>query len=152
VDFDSAGFEWIDCHDSSQSVLSYLRKSRNGKQIVCCAFNFTPVPRENYRIGVPQPGFYREAMNSDAELYGGSNVGNRGGVQAEPVSWMGRPNSIPIALPPLAGVVMVLEPDEAATDDTAAATTDSPVATVDTAPEPGAGAGTTGSGGGSRPV
>jgi hypothetical protein len=103
VDFDSAGFEWIDCHDSSQSVLSYLRKSKNGKQIVACAFNFTPVPRENYRIGVPFPGYYREAMNSDAELYGGSNVGNRGGVVAEPISWMGRPNSIPMALPPLAG-------------------------------------------------
>jgi len=111
VDFESSGFEWIDCHDSSQSVLSYLRKSKDGKQLVACAFNFTPVPRENYRIGVPKPGFYREAMNSDAELYGGSNVGNRGGVHSEPVSWMGRANSIPLALPPLAGVVMVLEPD-----------------------------------------
>jgi 1,4-alpha-glucan branching enzyme len=80
----------------------------DGKQIVACAFNFTPVPRENYRIGVPKAGFYREAINSDAELYGGSNVGNRGGVHSEPVSWMGRPNSIPMALPPLAGVVMVL--------------------------------------------
>lgn len=127
VDFDSAGFEWIDCHDSSQSVLSYLRKSKDGKQIVCCAFNFTPVPRENYRIGVPLPGYYREAMNSDAELYGGSNVGNRGGVHAEPVSWMGRPNSIPLALPPLAGVVMVHEPEV----DAAAETADTPTATAE---------------------
>jgi 1,4-alpha-glucan branching enzyme len=116
IDFDSSGFEWIDCHDSSQSVLSYLRKSADGKQIVACAFNFTPVPRENYRIGVPRAGFYREAINSDAELYGGSNVGNRGGVQSEPVSWMGRPNSIPMALPPLAGVVMVLESTDADAD------------------------------------
>lgn len=112
IDFESGGFEWIDCHDSSQSVLSYVRKSKDATQFIACAFNFTPVPRENYRIGVPKAGFYREAINSDAEYYGGSNVGNRGGVHSEPVSWMGRPDSIPMALPPLAGVVMVLEPDE----------------------------------------
>ncbi|MFE8032737.1 1,4-alpha-glucan branching protein GlgB [Thiohalocapsa marina] len=111
VDFDSSGFEWIDCHDSSQSVLSYLRKSADGREIVACAFNFTPVPRENYRIGVPRAGFYREAVNSDAGLYGGSNIGNQGGVHSEPLAWMGRPHSIPMALPPLAGVIMVLEPD-----------------------------------------
>jgi len=111
VDFESRGFEWIDCHDSSQSVLSYLRKSKGGEQLVAAAFNFTPVPRENYRIGVPAPGFYREAVNSDAESYGGSNMGNRGGVHAEPLEWMGRPYSIPLALPPLAGVIMVLEPE-----------------------------------------
>ena len=81
-----------------------------GKQIVAAVFNFTPVPRTNYRIGVPKPGFYREALNSDAALYGGSNVGNQGGVEAEPVSWMGRPYSIPIALPPLGGLVLVCEP------------------------------------------
>ncbi|MBB1126997.1 1,4-alpha-glucan branching protein GlgB [Thiospirillum jenense] len=113
VDFESGGFEWIDCHDTSQSVLSYLRKSKDGTQLVAAAFNFTPVPRENYRIGVPQAGFYREAINSDADIYGGSNVGNRGGVHSEPVNWMGRLNSIPLALPPLAGVIMVLEPDPA---------------------------------------
>ncbi|MBP2649159.1 MAG: 1,4-alpha-glucan branching enzyme, partial [Gemmatimonadetes bacterium] len=89
VDFDGAGFEWIDCHDSSQSVLSYIRKDRTGDEIVAAVFNFTPVPRNNYRIGVPKPGFYREAVNSDAEYYGGSNVGNQGGVRSEPVSWMG---------------------------------------------------------------
>ncbi|MCG6895728.1 MAG: 1,4-alpha-glucan branching protein GlgB [Thiocapsa sp.] len=110
LDFENAGFEWIDCHDSSQSVLSYLRKDQSGEQTVAAVFNFTPVPRTNYRIGVPKAGFYREAINSDAELYGGSNVGNQGGVAAEPVSWMGRPYSIPIALPPLAGLVLVHEP------------------------------------------
>ena len=110
VDFDGDGFEWIDCHDSSQSVLSYIRKDRSGDEIVAAVFNFTPVPRTNYRIGVPKPGFYREAVNSDAEYYGGSNVGNQGGVRSEPVSWMGRPHSIPIAVPPLGGLVMVLEP------------------------------------------
>ena len=126
VDFESAGFEWIDCHDSSQSVLSYLRKSKDGKQLVTCAFNFTPVPRENYRIGVPAAGFYREAINSDAELYGGTNVGNRGGVHSEPSSWMGRANSIPLALPPLAGVVMVLDPDAAPEPGSAASAAGAP--------------------------
>ncbi|MBK5966582.1 1,4-alpha-glucan branching enzyme [Thiocystis minor] len=116
IDFDASGFEWIDCHDSSQSVLSYIRKSKSGRDLVAAAFNFTPVPRNNYRIGVPEPGFYREAMNSDAEVYGGSNVGNQGGVEAEPVSWMGRPYSIPIALPPLGGLIMVHEPARAVSE------------------------------------
>lgn len=114
VDFDAGGFEWIDCHDSSQSVLSYIRKDRNGKTLIAAVFNFTPVPRTNYRIGVPEAGFYREAINSDAELYGGSNVGNQGGVMAEPVSWMGRPHSLLISLPPLAGLILVHEPLTAA--------------------------------------
>ena len=109
VDFEGGGFEWIDCHDSSQSVLSYIRKDRAGEHILAAVFNFTPVPRTNYRIGVPRAGFYREAINSDAEYYGGSNVGNQGGVRSEPVSWMGRPHSIPIAVPPLGALVMVLE-------------------------------------------
>ncbi|NEV61256.1 1,4-alpha-glucan branching protein GlgB [Thiorhodococcus minor] len=112
VDFEPSGFEWIDCHDSSQSVLSYVRKSKSGKEIVAAVFNFTPVPRGNYRIGVPAPGFYREAVNSDAELYGGSNVGNQGGIESEPVSWMGRPHSLMVALPPLAGLILVHEPDQ----------------------------------------
>jgi 1,4-alpha-glucan branching enzyme len=109
VDFESSGFEWVDCHDSSQSVLSYLRKDQSGGRIVAALFNFTPVPRNDYRIGVPADGFYREAINSDAQYYGGSNVGNQGGVQAEAVSWMGRPYSIPINLPPLGGLVLVHE-------------------------------------------
>ncbi|NCA73084.1 MAG: 1,4-alpha-glucan branching enzyme, partial [Sphingobacteriia bacterium] len=128
-------FEWIDCHDSSQSVLSYIRKDRAGKTLVTAVFNFTPVPRTNYRIGVPEPGFYREAVNSDAELYGGSNVGNQGGVTAEPVSWMGRPHSLLISLPPLAGLILVHEPlteasGEAAGDD-AASTSETPETATD---------------------
>ena len=110
LDFSNEGFEWIDCHDSSQSVLSYIRKDRSGKEIVAAVFNFTPIPRTDYRIGVPLSGFYREAVNSDAEVYGGSNLGNQGGVESEPVSWMGRPHSISIALPPLGTVVLVHEP------------------------------------------
>jgi 1,4-alpha-glucan branching enzyme len=106
LDFDEAGFEWIDCHDSSQSVLSFLRKDRSGEALAAAVFNFTPVPRRGYRIGVPLPGFYRETLNSDAEAYGGSNLGNRGGVSSEPISWMGRPHSVRIDLPPLAGLVL----------------------------------------------
>jgi len=109
LDFSGDGFEWIDCHDSSQSVLSYVRKDRSGRQVAVCVFNFTPVPRTGYRIGVPLAGHYREAVNSDAEGYGGGNVGNRGGVTSEPVSWMGRPHSLLIDLPPLGGLAMIHE-------------------------------------------
>jgi 1,4-alpha-glucan branching enzyme len=124
VDFEGAGFEWIDCHDSSQSVLSYIRKSRDGNAIVAAVFNFTPIPRTNYRVGVPLAGFYREAMSSDAEGYGGTNMGNQGGLQSEPVSWMGRPHSLPITLPPLGAVVLVHEPLRAKdADQTAVALT-----------------------------
>ena len=119
LDFEGGGFEWIDCHDSSQSVLSYLRKDQAGAEFVVALFNFTPVPRDNYRIGVPLAGFYREAINSDAQFYGGSNVGNQGGVQSEPMSWMGRPYSIPINLPPLGGLVLVYEPPAASVEQDA---------------------------------
>jgi 1,4-alpha-glucan branching enzyme len=116
LDFESDGFEWIDCHDSSQSVLSYLRKDRSSENIVVAAFNFTPIPRRDYRIGVPLPGFYREEVNSDAGVYGGSNWGNQGGVTSEPLGWMGRPHSILMSVPPLGAVVFVLEPLEEESD------------------------------------
>ncbi len=116
LDFQDGGFEWIDCHDSSQSVLSYLRKDRGGEGIVIALFNFTPVPRPGYRVGVPRPGFYREAVNSDAEAYGGSAFGERKGDAAEPVEWMGRPQSIVVDLPPLAGLILVLDPYPDATE------------------------------------
>ena len=111
LDFDHAGFEWIDCHDSSQSVLSFLRQDRGQESVVVAVFNFTPVPRHGYRIGVPRAGFYREALNSDAECYGGSNLGNSGGVNAEAFGWMGRSGSLRIDLPPLAGLVLVHDRD-----------------------------------------
>ena len=102
-DFAHEGFEWIDCHDASQSVLSYLRRA--GDEFVVVVFNFTPVPRHNYRIGVPEPGTYREIFNSDSMYYGGSNVGNAP-VEAEPKEWMGRPCSINLTIPPLGGIVL----------------------------------------------
>jgi 1,4-alpha-glucan branching enzyme len=105
-DFEPKGFEWIDCHDAPQSILCYLR--RDGDEFAAIVLNFTPVVRRNYRIGVPAPGVYREIFNSDSMYYGGSNVGN-GPVEAEPREWMGRPYSIGLTLPPLAGIVLVPE-------------------------------------------
>ncbi len=120
LDFGGEGFEWIDCHDSSQSVLSYLRKDRTGTAVMVCAFNFTPVPRNDYRIGVPLPGAYREVLNSDVEGYGGSSPDEDRGSHAEPLSWMGRPHSIPVALPPLGAVVLQHEPASVQQDETSA--------------------------------
>ncbi len=110
LDFQDTGFEWLDCNDSSQSVLSYLRKDRAGEAKVLALFNFTPVPRPSYRLGVPEAGFYREVINSDNEIYGGSSYGERVGGASEPMAWMGRPQSILVDLPPLAGVILVLDP------------------------------------------
>jgi len=112
LDFSAAGFEWIDCHDSAQSVISYLRKDRGGQEIVAAVFNFTPLPRRDYRIGVLRPGFYREAINSDAAIYGGSGLGNQGGIISEPLSRMDRPHAISLTLPPLSAVILVWEPRE----------------------------------------
>jgi len=110
LDFSAAGFEWLDCHDSAQSMLSYLRKDRSGERLVVAVFNFTPLPRRDYRIGVPRPGLYRQVINSNAARYGGSSLGNQGGVASEPLSCMGRPYSIPLALPPLGAVILVWSP------------------------------------------
>jgi len=102
------GFNWIDFYDADNSVVSFLRKSRDG-DIVTFIVNATPVVRYNYRLGVPESGFYCEFINTDAETYGGSNVGNLGGVQSEDVPWMGRQHSILIHLPPLATLAFKLE-------------------------------------------
>ena len=108
LDFEPSGFEWIDCHDSSQSVLSFLRRDKFG-HLVIVILNFTPVLRKNYRIGVPEAGFYREVINSDAECYWGSNQGNNGGVQSSAAPWMDREHSLTLHLPPLSGLVLVPE-------------------------------------------
>ncbi|MCC5847212.1 MAG: 1,4-alpha-glucan branching protein GlgB [Verrucomicrobia bacterium] len=106
LDFSGEGFEWIDLHDSEQSILCYLRKGKDPKDVVVVGLNFTPQVRENYRMGVPRPGFYREILNSDSEIYGGSNRGNAGGVHSDPTPWMGRPHSICLTLPPLGAVLL----------------------------------------------
>ncbi len=105
-DFVYQGFEWIDCHDVQQSVISYRRKGDDQELIVI--LNFTPVARDNYRIGVPEAGTYHEIFNSDSCLYDGSNVVN-GEVVSEPIPWMNQPNSINLTLPPLAGIVLKID-------------------------------------------
>jgi len=109
VDFEWSGFEWIDCNDSDSSILSLLRRSRSGGRIVVAVFNFTPVPRCGYRVGVPRGGFWREGLNSDASEYWGSGMGNLGGVEAQTQPFHGRRFSIEITLPPLAGVFFISE-------------------------------------------
>jgi 1,4-alpha-glucan branching enzyme len=102
------GFDWIDFHDADNSVVSFLRKSSEG-DVIAFVVNATPMVRYDYRLGVPEPGFYRELINTDAETYGGSNIGNLGGVQAQDIPWMGRAQSILMQLPPLATVAFKLE-------------------------------------------
>jgi len=105
-EFNWEGFEWINCNDNEQSVVSYLRKGE-GDELMVVVLNLTPVPRYNYRIGVPREGAYREVLNSDSHHYGGSNMGNGGGAMyAEGISWMGRPHSLSLTLPPLAAIVL----------------------------------------------
>jgi 1,4-alpha-glucan branching enzyme len=106
VDFEPAGFEWMDCSDAEQSVVVFVRRARDPRDLVLVACNFTPVPHPGYRVGVPVGGFYRELLNTDAGHYGGSNVGNAGGVRADAWPWGGQPWSVSLTLPPL-GVVML---------------------------------------------
>jgi 1,4-alpha-glucan branching enzyme len=101
IDFDFSGFQWIDCNDSENSVVSLIRRSKRPEDFLVAVLNFTPVPREGYRIGVPEADSYSELSNSDAELYGGSNVGNGGSVATEPIAAHGHDHSISLRLPPL---------------------------------------------------
>ena len=105
-EFSWQGFEWIDCHDSQQSVLSFLRKG-DGDELFAVLVNLTPVARKGYRVGVPRPGQYREVLNSDSQFYGGSNVGNGSEpLETEAKPWMNRPYSLSLTLPPLAGIIL----------------------------------------------
>jgi 1,4-alpha-glucan branching enzyme len=104
-DFHPRGFDWIDCHDSEHSVLAWLRWGRDGSHVVV-AVNFTPVPQTGYRLGVPEAGRYVEILNSDSGWYGGSDIGNGGGVEAHAGEWMGRPANVEITIPPLGAVVL----------------------------------------------
>jgi len=101
LDCEPAGFEWIDCDDAESSIVSLLRKGNSTANLVLVLCNFTPVPRYGYRLGVPRGGFWREALNSDAAEYGGSGVGNLGGLDAEAVAHHGRPFSLLLTVPPL---------------------------------------------------
>jgi 1,4-alpha-glucan branching enzyme len=101
VDYEPAGFRWLDCHDNENSVISLARFARDPGDFVVTVFNFTPVSRGDYRIGVPEPGYYAEILNSDSRLFGGSDVGNRGGVQSEPIPAHGFDHSVGLMVPPL---------------------------------------------------
>jgi 1,4-alpha-glucan branching enzyme len=104
IDFSPEGFEWIDSEDRDNSVFSWLRKARDGSFVVC-VINFNPVIRSPYRVGVPAPGDYRELINTDATIYGGSGVGNLGGASAVAIPAHGRPASLELTLPPLAALI-----------------------------------------------
>ena len=105
VDFQWPGFEWVDFRNVDGSIISFIRRPQSGKPFLLFVCNFTPVPRLNYRVGVPDPGVYREILNGDSELWGGSNMGNGGYAGSEPVSYNGHYHSLSITLPPLAVVV-----------------------------------------------
>jgi len=107
LDADPAGFDWIAADDADTSVYAFLRLARSGARPVAVVFNCTPVPRFNYRIGVPRDGIWTEALNTDGSGYGGSNQGNFGAVEAAPVPCHGRPFSLSLTLPPLAALYLV---------------------------------------------
>jgi 1,4-alpha-glucan branching enzyme len=106
VDFESAGFEWIDCNDNESSVISLIRRGRNPREWMVVVLNWTPIIRAGYRVGVPEAGYYREVLNSDASFYGGGNVGNQGGTSTVPIAAHGRPHSLTLTLPPLGGLIL----------------------------------------------
>jgi 1,4-alpha-glucan branching enzyme len=106
VDFEGAGFSWIDCNDNENSVVSFIRRARDPQDFTVMVANFTPVPRPAYRVGVPEGGWFRELLNSDAALYGGSNVGNGGGVASELLPAHGFDQSLTVVVPPLGFVLL----------------------------------------------
>jgi 1,4-alpha-glucan branching enzyme len=109
VDFDARGFSWIDCHDADNSVVSLLRRSRDGAAFSVAVANFTPVPRTGYTVGVPEPGTYREVLNSDAGIYGGSGVGN-GDIAADGPPAHGFDASVRLTVPPLGFLLLKRQP------------------------------------------
>jgi 1,4-alpha-glucan branching enzyme len=111
LDMSPDGFEWIDCNDTENSIISLIRRSKTRPdECVVAVLNFTPLPRHNYQLGVPRAGEWREILNSDATLYGGSGQGNMGVVQAAPIPLHGRRWSVTITVPPL-GAVFLLSRD-----------------------------------------
>jgi 1,4-alpha-glucan branching enzyme len=101
VDFEASGFAWLEPNDAENNVVSFLRRSESGEDVLVAACNFSPVPRHGYRMGLPRGGRWREAVNTDAEVYGGSGVGNFGGFEADGEGWHGMTASAEISVPPL---------------------------------------------------
>ena len=108
-DFEPSGFQWVDASDTDNSVLSFIRKATSSNEFVVIVTNFTPVPWGGYRVGVPEPGYYKEILNSDSEHYWGSNAGNDGGQATDSISMHGHPQSLSLILPPLATIMLKLE-------------------------------------------
>ena len=108
IDFSYEGFEWVDFRDADSTVVSFIRRGKNNNVLVF-VFNFTPVPKENYRIGVPVESYYREILNSDSSNFGGSNIGMGGGVFSERIQSHGRPFSVNLMIPPLG--MLILKPE-----------------------------------------
>jgi 1,4-alpha-glucan branching enzyme len=106
LDFTEEGFQWIEPNDADRSVFSYIRYAKNQDDFLIFVGNFTPVPRYDYRLGVPKAGFYREVLNSDSEHYGGSNVGNDGGIHTDDYGWHGFDYSLSLTVPPLGCVIL----------------------------------------------
>jgi 1,4-alpha-glucan branching enzyme len=106
IDHEYLGFQWIDFHDWESSVVSFIRRGNDSHDHLVCVFNFTPIPRNHYRVGVPQEAFYQEILNSDSSFYGGSNLGNGGGVKAEPVPFSFFPYSLRLTIPPLSALYL----------------------------------------------
>ena len=113
MDFNSAGFEWVDCKDFQRSIISFLRRGQNSNDQLLFVCNFTPVVRQNYRVGVPLEGHWKEILNSDAPLYGGSGQGNFGGLSTVPLPIHGRPFSLNMTLPPLG--IVIFRPESPST-------------------------------------
>lgn len=108
LDCQPSGFEWVDCSDWQSSTMSFLRHGKSSPSILA-VYNFTPVPRHNYQVGVPTGGFWKEVLNSDSKDYGGSGQGNLGGMEAAPIPQHGRPYSLHLTLPPLAAIFLKAE-------------------------------------------
>jgi 1,4-alpha-glucan branching enzyme len=106
IDFEPRGFQWIDCNDLESSVVSLIRRGHDAREWVVVVLNWTPIVRYNYRIGVPEAGFYRELLNSDSSIYAGSNVGNQGGLATEPIPLHGFAQSLNLTIPPLGGLIL----------------------------------------------
>jgi 1,4-alpha-glucan branching enzyme len=108
VDFEPSGFQWLEPNDAGANVLAFARRSQSGEEVVVVV-NLSPVPRDRYRLGMPKPGRWVEALNTDSTYYGGSDVGNLGGIEAEDQGWHDQPYSAEVTLPPLGALWLVPE-------------------------------------------
>ncbi|MEO6096960.1 MAG: alpha amylase C-terminal domain-containing protein, partial [Fibrobacteria bacterium] len=115
LDSSYTGFQWVDFHDQENNIVSFLRKGRpresgGPQEVLLCLFNFSPIPRHNYRLGAPLDGFYAELFNSDSQVYGGGNLGNMGGKRTDAIPMHNLPYSLELTAPPLAACFFKFHP------------------------------------------